>query len=248
MKKNDLIDALAELGLHKNEAAVYLASLSIGPNSIKEIAREALLKRTTVYTITESLIKNGLMSKQILGLKNVFVAENPDRLERIIEFQRGKLKKIFPELEAVRYLGANESFIKYYEGAKGFRTVYDSILTELKAGDEYLIMSNVATVMGIDEEYLTEFTRKREELPIKIRTILKDDDYARNYAQNRSQGNQQIKFFPKSTNLTANLIVLPNKVIITQTIDPIMTIVIENKSVVQIHREQFNIIWNSIQE
>lgn len=246
MRKDEIIKSLTEFGLSENESRVYISSLSLGSASVLDIAKASQLKRTTAYSIIESLKNKGLMKTEVNGLKNHLSAESPERLEKIIEFKKEQLKKVLPELQAIHSFKDEGSFIKYYEGARGFKAAYATILDELKPGDEYLIMSNVKKVMGIDETYLNAFISERAEMDIKIRTILQDDPYAREYAKLKNGGNQKIMFFPKHIDLETNLIILPNKVIITQTNQPIITTVIENRSIVQMHHEQFNIIWDSI--
>jgi hypothetical protein len=56
----------------------------------------------------------------------------------------------------------------------------------------------------------------------------------------------ETKILGKNININANLAILPNKLIIAQVIDPVVCIVIENKSIVEMQRQQFNIIWDSI--
>ena len=54
------------------------------------------------------------------------------------------------------------------------------------------------------------------------------------------------KILPKNTTLTTNLVIIPKKVFIHQLVPPVMGIVIENKSIIQMHREMFEIMWKSV--
>lgn len=246
MKNQELVTSLKGFGLNENEAQVYLSSLALGPSSVQEIAKNAQLKRTTVYSLIESLKEKGLMTTQIQGLKKLIAAENPDRLGAIIEQRKERLKTMLPELNAIHNLKAGESFIKYYEGTKGVRAVYDTILNDLKPGDEYLIMSDMDRFLKMDESYFASFIEKRAKFDLKIRTLLQDNEAGHRYKKIEKNTHQQIKLLPKSINLTANLVVLPTKVVITQLVPPIMCILIENKSIVQMQHEQFDIIWKSL--
>ena len=55
MKNDKLVKILENLGLSDNEARVYLASLSLGSTTIMKIAQTAEIKRTTVYSVIDSL-------------------------------------------------------------------------------------------------------------------------------------------------------------------------------------------------
>lgn len=246
MQKQDIKDTLIDFGLSEYEAMVYLASLSLGPATVNEIAKRSGVKRTTVYPVIESLKNKGIMSIQINGLKKTYRAESPEKLEGIIEQKKARLKRMMPELTAIQNLKNNESFIKYYEGVKGVKTVYDSILDGLRPGDEYLIISDMERFLKMDREYFTNFIDRRAKLNLKVKTIIHDTEDAQYYKKIERNTNQEIKILDKSADFTANLVILPNKVVITQIVEPILSIVIENKSIVDMQRKEFNIIWNSL--
>jgi hypothetical protein len=42
-------------------------------------------------------------------------------------------------------------------------------------------------------------------------------------------------------------VIIPKKVVIHQITDPIFAIVLENKNIVQMHREQFEIMWKAVE-
>src|SRR3989344_1317230 len=168
MRKEEIQNALIDFGLSENEALVYLAALSLGPSSVQDIAKEARLKRTTLYPIIESLKNRGLVNTHVHGLRKVFAAEEPERLESIIERRKERLKTILPELNAIHSLKSGESFIKFYEGTEGVKGVYDTILDDLKPGDPYLIMSDMEKFLSIDEEYFKHFIEKRARMNFKV--------------------------------------------------------------------------------
>ncbi len=246
MQKQDIKATLIDFGLSEYEAMVYIASLSLGPATVNEIAKNSGVKRTTVYPVIEGLKRKGIMNIEVKGLKKSFVAESPEKLEGIIEQKKDRLKSMIPELSAIQNLKSNESFIKYYEGVEGVKTVYDSILDGLKPGDEYLIISDMERFLKMDREYFTSFIERRAKLNLRTRTIFQDTEDAKYHKKFELNNNWTIKILEKKVDLKANLVILPNKVVITQIIDPIITIVIENRSVVEIQREQFNIIWDSL--
>jgi HTH-type transcriptional regulator, sugar sensing transcriptional regulator len=247
MQKQEIKETLIDFGLSEHEALVYLSALSLGQSTVNEIAKHSGVKRTTVYPVIECLKRKGIMNIEVKGLKKLFVAESPEKLERIIEDKKDRLKSMLPELTAIHSLKNNESFIKYYEGVEGVRTVYDTILDDLKRGDEYLIISDISRFLKMDREYFDSFIDRRAKLDLKVRTIIQDTEDAHHYKKFERNKNWAIKIFEKSIDLKANLVILPNKLVITQIVDPIITIVIENKSLVEMQRQQFNIIWDSIE-
>lgn len=246
MKNNELIDTLRDFGLDENEAAVYISMLSLGPSTVLKISKEAEIKRTTVYTTIENLRQKGLVEIQVKGLKKLYAAESPERVERIIEIKREKFKEMLPALKALDTFKGKDSFIKYYEGLSGIKSVYDRILDDLKPGDGYSIISNMEQFLDMDRDYFTKFIERRTKYNLNVRTLILDSPSARHYKKIEKNTNQSIKFLPSDTKLSANLVITPHRVVITQTVVPLMSIVIENKNIVEIQHEQFDMVWESL--
>jgi hypothetical protein len=76
--------------------------------------------------------------------------------------------------------------------------------------------------------------------------LLQDSPSARRNKPLEGTYNEQIKILPKQYELATNMIIVPHKVIIVQTVQPVMALVIENKSVVQMNKVLFEMIWQSI--
>jgi len=241
-----LIEILKELGLSENEARVYFATLSLGPTTILKIAQTAEIKRTTIYSIVQSLKERGLISVEIKGFKKHYVAASPHKLESAVDARRQRFLNSLPEFEALYKLRGESSTIKYYEGLAGVKTVYEALLADVQPDEDYLVISMLDDWYKLDKDYFEDFVRRRAQLDIKIRILLQDSPLARENLKLAANYNAQIKILPKNTKLTTNLVVIPKKVVIHQLIAPINAIVIENKSVIQLHREMFEVIWNSI--
>jgi hypothetical protein len=52
---------------------------------------------------------------------------------------------------------------------------------------------------------------------------------------------------PLDTHLNVDTLLLPNKLITLELAPPYMAVVIENKGIIELHREMFELIWKSIQ-
>jgi len=98
MRNNlDIKKALNNYGLSENEASVYLAVLSLGSSTIREISNATKIKRTTVYLIADKLSLEQYSSEVLyIGSAkelNDIISENyvteryiPTRIKRKIKF------------------------------------------------------------------------------------------------------------------------------------------------------------------
>lgn len=246
MQNNKLTNILQNLGLSENEAKVYLATLSLGLTTILRIAKSAEVKRTTVYSVVESLKLRGLISEELKGWKRYFVAENPEKLEKVLDEKRNNFQNLLPEFLALQNLKGSDALIKYYQGLEAVKNIYNDLLDEIKAHEDYLVIAAQEQWFNLDPKYFQNFIKKRAKLPINIRLLMIDSLISREHQKQEQIFNEKIKILPKNTSLTTNLVITPQKVVIHQLIPPIMAIVIENKSIIQMHQELFEIIWKSI--
>lgn len=246
MTPKRLTKTLVEFGLTEAQAAVYLAMLSLGRTTVLKIARATNLKRTSLYSTIDALKENGLITTEVRGFKKYFVPENPERLQKTLERRRAILNTALPELSSLFHLQGDAGDIRYYEGLTAIKGVYEDLLKTIKHNDDYLIISDVAHWLTLDREYFLDFSMRRAKLPIKIRMLLQPSAEANELKQRGPAMRAAIKFLPASIATISNLIVTPQRVVIHQLVPPIRAVVIENKSVIQLHRELFEIIWKSL--
>lgn len=246
MKNTKLLGVLSDLGLNENESKVYLASLSLGPTTVLKIAQSAEIKRTTVYSVIESLKQKGLMRIELKGFKEFFVAEDPEKLQTVLEVRREKLREYLPEFSALYNLKGGESLVKYYEGLESIKGVYEQFLKEIRPSDFYCVISDMQQFLDLDEEYFADYFERRAKAGIKVRSLLQDTEEARHYQKFGLNFSQNIKILSKDTKLSANLVITPRKIFITQLIAPIMGIVIENQSIITLQKEMFEMIWSGL--
>lgn len=246
MKENKLITLFKEAGLTDNESCVYFTSLSLGPSTVQKIARASEIKRTTVYDTIESLQHKGLMCIEFEGMKRRFVAESPEKLEGVLKQRQTNFKSHLPEMLSLFNLQGGEGFLKYYEGAESMKNVYQSMIDDIKPGEEYMVMSQGSDVFEIYGEWFEKFVERRAKLDINIRLIIQDGDSSEMYKSKKKVFNWQVKFLPKKTKLTTNLVITPQRVFINQLTPPITGIVIENKSMIHMHQQTFEILWSTL--
>ena len=246
MKNEQLLEILRGLGLTDNEAEVYLTSLSLGPTTILKISKASEIRRTTVYSIVESLKKKGLIHVEPAGLKQLYVAESPDRLDNIVEEKKRSLEQLLPQFKALYNLKGKESVIQYYEGLASIKNIYETILKPLKPGDDYLVMSDLQKFFDMDRKYFENYAAKRIKTSIKARLISTDSKQARYMQQYARNMNHEIKILPETYKLSIDMMIVPGRVTIFNLEEPISAISIENQSIVDMQKNMFNLIWSSI--
>ena len=245
-----LLRSLSEIGLKEKEAALYLASLQTGPSTVLELAKASGLKRTTIYSVIESLVAKGLMIEELRNFKKVYTIERPEKLESLLDQKRSILQKTLPEFSSLYNFQEGESSIKFYQGLENIKDVYESLLRDIRPNEEYMIFSAMKKWYDLAPAYFQDFTKRRAQLSrdlgFRIRLIAEDSEIAREHKKMEKVLNETIRILPSKTYLSTNMVVIPKKVTIHQLTSPINAMVIENRHIVKMHQEIFEIMWNSL--
>jgi len=186
---------LQNAGLSENEAKIYLAALELGQTSVSRIARQAGIKRTTVYLSLESLMEKGLVSALKKDGKTNYFAEDPRDLERIMEKKKKEISDLIPQLLAFTNLIDNKPEIRYFEGDEGIKEVL--MKTVEKPDQEILMMFSESYFSDFGDEFFEKVYRpERIKKRILSRTLMPENEQMKELSSRNAQHFRQSKFLP----------------------------------------------------
>lgn len=248
MQIPELAKKLQSLGLTDKEARVYVAALFLGPSPVQKIGEQAGVNRATTYVILDQLADFGLVSQSNEGKKTVFIAEEPEALDKLfdiqlrqIEARKQELKKVLPELKkSQRVEDVNAPSVRFYRGIEGIKAI--NAYAYKKERDEHLIyaMSNYDEVLKIFPDILKFNPQKRLKKKISSKVIY-------------SFESGEIKTDPKLLRETKKVsspikadINLHEKTasFLTYNGDKSVGIILENKEIVEALRQLFEMAWD----
>src|SRR3989338_6830698 len=131
---------LEKLGLSKNEAKCYLASLAIGSAKMSDVAHEARINRVNVYHAVKALLARGLVEQESTrGGTHIHTAPVSHLLQLARDVQqdtsklRWKIEDIIPQLEGLKSKHADAPSvvmgdIMFFRGADVFNRILDRTL------------------------------------------------------------------------------------------------------------------------
>lgn len=86
------VENLIQLGLSDKEARLYLLLLGVGPSQVSSLAKRALMKRVTVYSVLDSLCLRGLVTYEEATVGRRYIAYDPECLLDSLEKEKAELK------------------------------------------------------------------------------------------------------------------------------------------------------------
>lgn len=245
-----LLSALKQLDCSVKEIRLFLASYTLGPAKITDLAKKARLQRSTAYLIAEQLIQKQLLIDDNSAYGKQLVAASPDTLVRLLEAKKRRVSRssllISDNLEDLRSLyGSTDTMprIGVFHGVNGLRTARSHILN---SKTEVLLWTNQASerrIFSKTEHDTFVADRVRKNIPLRVLAI--DNDAGHDLLANEAALLRSTRLLPESTQFTAETYVFDKKVVIIDFTADIVAIIIENTSVHDAQKAMFELTWQT---
>lgn len=190
---------------------VYLAALELGQASLQSISRKSGVNRSTIYLFVEELKAKGYIFETKLGKRRVYSAAKP---KKILEAERQRLQSletIMPDLVAIDNKTKRKPRVTYFEGMQGIREAYEDMIAEGKTIYAYEDLEHLEK--GLSKSIFDWFPAARSKAGVKILSVSRDSQVAREFSENNNKYLREIKFiedddFKTDVNIYGNKIAL----------------------------------------
>jgi sugar-specific transcriptional regulator TrmB len=249
-------EELQKLGLTEHEAKVYLATLSLGPSSAVQLANSTNIKRPTVYLAVKNLIKQGLMH-QTLDKKSLFVAEKPQKLEKLNKRLRRQvidaeilLESILPGLIKLPKQYNQEPKIDFYSGIEGLKNIALEISASRSSwyffGSGKKILDVFVKSKRMDILHDSWALRENSDRPkIYIITDKGVFDLGKGWEKTKTEW-REVKVLSETIKVGSGFIIYEDKLAVLNIENKPFAAVIKSKEVVEVVKVMFQLIWKSL--
>ncbi|MEI6498739.1 MAG: helix-turn-helix domain-containing protein [bacterium] len=246
----ELHTLLQNFGLNEKQAQIYLTLLQMGSGNIQEICKKSKIKRTTTYSVLDTLIAKGVVTVNTDATHREYYAENPKKMPRILGeeakkmiAQQKSLLEALPELTSLYNTHATKPKIRLFEGIEGLKEIYEETLI-VKQNSEIIGYHQLALMhKHFDDTWINGYNTSRKEHQISQRAIVEDSAFARAYRQNDTTENRETRLIPedKYPFKNENLIFGAKLAIIS--FKDLLGVIIESADVAQTQRSIFELAW-----
>jgi len=241
--KNMLYKKLINAGFTEKEAQVYLALLELGEGNIAQITKKSKIKRATVYLEIESLKNKGLVSQIKRRGRNIYISENPRRIEEQLLEKKEFIGRLMPELLSIANAIDKKPIVRYFEGEEGLKEIYNDTLKYPRS--EILGWYSDDRVKNFDKTFVLDYyMKKRISLKIPMRVIAIETAFMKKMQAQDEKHLRQIKiiesdsfFFSAEINLYAK-----NKISIIAHRENV-GLIVESKKIFDTLKNIFEIMW-----
>ena len=243
-----MIAQLKNIGLSNNEAKVYLAMLELGPSSILEIAAKAGINRPTTYVQVESLKKMGLVSTQMKGKKQLFIAEDPSQLEfivheqeKLLEQRKEELGKVMPGLKEIFELAEDKPHVRFFEGIEGLQRMQDAFLST--KDKTILAIASLDDVFRVFPQHPKAYAPRRVKKGIHSRLIYTTSQGAFLKKDDTEMLREAKYIVPEKFTFSVDMTIYDDKVAIAALKGKLSGVIIQNSEIADSFRGIFELLW-----
>jgi sugar-specific transcriptional regulator TrmB len=241
-----LLSTLKQIGLNEKQAKIYLAALELGETTVKEIAKKAEIKRTTIYDLLDEMIESGLIKQTIKETRKKFIAASPEELQIIVQKREALLSQIMPALSSMSNVDKVRPKIRFYEGREGLLEVYADTL---KHSGEILAFAS-ADVLDFGKDWVQNYINKRVQKKIyykgilSISNVIEKEFISLDQAQMRSSKVIDSQKYPFSNEI---MIYGHQKIAIISPKDS-LGVIIESTEIYRTQKSIFELLWDNLPE
>ena len=234
---------LTGFGLSSREVNVYLACLELGQAGVQEIAKKAKIKRTTAYSVLDSLIKRGFVIKLSEEAGNNFIAENPRVITNQYAEYQAALESKLPELVAIYNRKKVKPRVMFFEGSEGIKKILTDTINEKPP---VILEFNSSAVFQSLPGFGKEYPNMRHKNNIRARRIAPSDKYWKTHKDKDAEEISETRLLPTDIyNLPVEINVYNNKVAFMSYADE-FGLIIESKDIADSMRIIYNLFWDKV--
>ena len=241
---------LEECGLTKGESMVYMALAELGSSTAGPIIKKTSLQRSAVYFCLEMLVKKGLASFISKNNKKYYEAENPEKLNALVDSKikrlndsKSSLLSFVKEAEAKRKTPKDEA--KVFRGWNGMESAFDDILKTLKKGDGLYVFGVITSddVFSRFRRFLGKFNQKRLEIGFKFNVIMNAKLKDTLGLDREKEKGAFVKYLPAEFHTPAVTYVYDSKVMLIIWKEEPVAFVMESRDTAKSYRHYFDVLW-----
>jgi sugar-specific transcriptional regulator TrmB len=128
---------LAKLGLEYPADKIYMVLLRMHRATIAELSRETGIHRPVIYKHLPSLLDKHLISPVKVGKRTMYMAENPEVLQGLVDDIKTELEETIPELSRMYEGSQKKPIVRFVEGRKAIQNIYEDVVRGAKKGDAF---------------------------------------------------------------------------------------------------------------
>lgn len=239
---------LVELGFSDNAAVVYGALLELGTGTITTLQDKTRLHPQIIYNAFDELQGEGLATYVLERGRRRFQPGSPSVLLDLQQDKLSKVEEILPAL-MLKFQKKQQQAVFVYSGNADFQKARERVIRSIPKGGCYYVINNGGKKFkqAMEGTY-TEAERVRIKRGIHKKIIDFEDSYQEIGAPaGEGEKLSEYRYLPNIKGGPTSTLFGGDYLRINVWSDPVLTILIQNKELVESYKNYFDVLWEQAQ-
>jgi HTH-type transcriptional regulator, sugar sensing transcriptional regulator len=242
----DILSYLRELGLSDKEAIIYFTLLKVGEAGTSQISKETGLHSQFVYNSLDSLIGKGLVEKYTDKKRPRYSARDPKAFYERVEKDKNIINQLTVSVENNLISTIDSKSVGIYKGRDAFiKNEMSTIIDSPQDGDLLIIGGPGDEYINLFGPEFNEYEYHRNKKNLNVRYI--GNEAQKKYLEESADKRKLFKYryLPGQYGGVMNISIVKNlSVTIYLFQNPVSTIIIKNKKIIDGYAEFFETLWS----
>jgi sugar-specific transcriptional regulator TrmB len=245
MNKTQIVNELKSIGLSDKESLIYVSAIQMDTFTLAEISKLSLIKRTSCYSVVDSLIQKGIISR-VPGEKTIrYIAVDPISLLERKQEEMQRFEVTMKHMSMVKRSTQKSGLprVEIFKGVHGIEQIHFRILESVNKE-----LCSIIPPKFVSENITTSFRNswvpKREKAGIKVRSLRPVElDLNGEIIKPVKQKNREVRFWPENLFINSMVFIWDNNVGFISTKKEGMSFIIISREFASVLQQCFNFIW-----
>ncbi len=237
------IAALKNLGLSDHEAILYTTLLNIGGSTASVVAKEAGIKRTSVYALLKKLAHDGFVAVYFRKNKRFYYAEKPHRISTNLAKKIETFEALIPTLDSLSKKHDQALGLRFIETTEELKAFYRTVLANYK-NKSYRVIGSLHGWEDLDPAFFIQYRKDRGRAKIKTRLLLTADSRTDNPTDPKLL--RTVRFLPEYPTFKSTIDIYTDQILIVSPTLSSLAVVVAIPAMVDIFSSIFELLWENI--
>lgn len=260
-KKDIMREYLSSLNVPADIAEIYVTLKLNGPQTLSALSRLTKIERTKLYRLVDGMLDSNLFEIETESKRNLVSAAPVENLQLLVQKKIDEANSAQKQFNSIKelfnstQLKAGNTKVKVYRGVEGIRQVQWNQL-RCKKKEILSIMNNpINDIVGY--QFFVSWVNKANQKAIKFKLLhsanftTQCDEWYKNHAKYeppKLKDDKHKLIYPFQFKIETNVDIWDDTVVFYNWDNPddIYAIEIESKEIANIHRQNFEMLWNAV--
>ena len=239
-EQKEIQEVLAMFGLKEKEREVYLALLELNRAAVTPLAKYIKFPVTTVQSVLGRLVEIGIVGVTLIKTKQVYEANDPSVLKKILERKMQEISGVIPLLKKIKTDEDVSPKIKVFFRERMTDIFHEALNCKSKLVYEIVSAKDIQNILG--EKF--HFTKRRKLAGVYLKSLRIEKNEIKKYNKSIHEKElREAKFLPRELTFRSSIMFWDDTVAFFTNEDEGLAWTVDSRVTRETWQQLFELLW-----